>query len=261
MYGASTASYPSTAAPGTPITGLLLCFHSWRGPFSVPSSSGQYSSKRILLSPSGLRPIPSSWSRIENCAALGSSGLIDHSASVRSQLSPATTVWREISTRQTGAVGGGGLGEGGGGEGDGGGGEGEGGGGLGEGGGGLGDGGGGEGDGGGGLGDGGGGEGDGGGGDGDGGGGLGEGGGGEGEGGGGEGEGGGGVGKDEGGGGVGEVGGGDGDGGGGDGDGGGGDGGLSSGGLSNATHVTLQAVSSVGQSTVDSVSRSIAVDS
>ena len=115
-------------------------------------------------------------------------------------------------------------------------------------------------------------KGEGGGGEGEGGGGEGEGGGGggkdEGEGGGGEGEGGGGVGKDEGGGGVGEVvggdgdgGGGDGDGGGGDGDGGGGDGGLSSGGLSNATHVTLQAVSSVGQSTVDSVSRSIAVDS
>eukprot|EP00964_Phaeocystis_antarctica_P080160 scaffold50042_cov37-Phaeocystis_antarctica.AAC.1 len=70
VYGTSTASYPTTAAPGTPVTGLLLCFHSWRGPFSVPSSSGQYSSKRILLSPSGLRPIPSSWSRIENCAAL-----------------------------------------------------------------------------------------------------------------------------------------------------------------------------------------------
>ena len=38
VYGASTASYPSTAAPFTPVTGLLLCFHSWRGPFSVPSS-------------------------------------------------------------------------------------------------------------------------------------------------------------------------------------------------------------------------------
>ena len=119
VYGASTASYPSTAAPGTPVTGLLLCFHSWRGPFSVPSSSGQYSSKRILLSPSGLRPIPSSWSRIENCAALGLSGLIDHSASVRSQLSLPPLVWREMSTRQAGAVGGVGLGDGGGGVGEG----------------------------------------------------------------------------------------------------------------------------------------------
>ena len=111
VYGASTASYPSTAAPGTPVTGLLLCFHNWRGPFSVPSSSGQYSSKRILLSPSGLRSISSSWSRIENCAALRLSGLIDHSASVRSQLSLPPLVWREMSTRQTGAVSGGGLGE------------------------------------------------------------------------------------------------------------------------------------------------------
>ena len=53
VYGASTTAYPSTAAPGTPITGLLLCFHSWPGPSVVPTSSGQYSSKRILLSPSG----------------------------------------------------------------------------------------------------------------------------------------------------------------------------------------------------------------
>ena len=51
MYGASTASYPSTSAPGTPSTGLLLCFHSWRGPFGEPLSSGQYSSKRNLLPP------------------------------------------------------------------------------------------------------------------------------------------------------------------------------------------------------------------
>jgi hypothetical protein len=103
---------------------LLVCFHIWRGPFGEPSSSGQYSSKRNLLSPSELRPIPSSWSRIENCAALGSCGLTDHSASERSQPSPATTVWREMSTRQTGADGG--EGDGGGGEGDGGGGEGDG---------------------------------------------------------------------------------------------------------------------------------------
>ena len=53
VYGAATASYPSTAAPATAITGLLLCFHSWRGPSVVPTSSGQYNSKRILLSPSG----------------------------------------------------------------------------------------------------------------------------------------------------------------------------------------------------------------
>ena len=96
---------------------MLLCFHSWRGPFSVPSSSGQYSSKKNLLS--GGRSIPSSWSRIENCAALGSPGLIDHSASLRSQLlEPMTAVWREMSTRQV-LEGGGGEGEGGGGLGEG----------------------------------------------------------------------------------------------------------------------------------------------